>query len=66
MSGAAGLQMIVDDDAAIDGDAGVLCQRDIRPDAGRENHRVGLDPPSVRKLDAFDARRRHGCARCWR
>ena len=51
-----GLQMVVDDDAAIDGDAGVLCQRNIRPDAGGENHGVGIDPPSIRKFDAFDPR----------
>ena len=48
--------MIVDDDAAIDGNAGVLRQRDIRPDAGGENHRIGLDPASIREFDAFDAR----------
>ena len=61
----AGLQMIVDHDAAVDGNAGVLRQRDIRPDAGRENHRVGVDPASVRQFDAFDTASRHGYARCW-
>src|ERR1700719_5049160 len=51
----AGLQLVVDDNAAIDRDAGVFCQRSIRPDAGGENHRVRLDPPSIGKLDALDA-----------
>ena len=62
----AGLQMIVDHDAAVDGNAGVLRQRDVGPDAGREDHRVGLDPAAVRQFDAFDARLRRECARCWR
>ena len=61
-----GLQMIVDDDAAIDRYAGVLCQRDIGTDAGRENHRIGVDPAAVGQFDAFDAMSRHGAARCWR
>ena len=63
--GRAGLQLVVDDDAAVDRDAGVLGQRDIRPDAGGEDHRIGLDAacrPSVRRLRR-GARR--GCARCW-
>ena len=53
--GCSGLQMIVDDDAAIDGDAGVLRQRDVGPDAGCENHRIGIDPAAIRQLDALDA-----------
>ena len=61
----AGLQDIVDHDAAIDGDAGVLRQRDVGPDAGRENHRIGVDAAAVGQFDAFDAASRHGCARCW-
>ena len=65
MSGRAGLQMIVDDDAAIDRNAGVLRQRDIGPDAGGENHRIGIDPPAVGELDAFDARLAMQCARYW-
>ena len=48
---------IVDDDAAIDGDAGLLRKRDIGPDAGGEDHRLGLDPPSVGEFDALDAGR---------
>ena len=52
----AGLQPVVDDDAAIDGNAGVPGERDIRPDAGGEDHRIGLDLPSVRQFDAFDMR----------
>ena len=52
----AGLQGIVDDDAAIDGNAGLFRQCNIRPDARRENHRVGIDPASVRQFDAVDAR----------
>ena len=51
----AGLHDIVDDDAAIDGNAGVFRQRDIRPNARRENHRIGVDPPAVGQFDAFDA-----------
>ena len=35
--------------------AGVLRQRDIGPDAGGENHRIGVDPPAVRQFDALDA-----------
>ena len=65
MSGDAGLQVIVDHDAAIDGNAGLLRQRDVGPDAGRENHRVGLDPAAVRQLDGLDAASRRGDARCW-
>ena len=52
----AGLQMIVDHDAAIDGNAGLFRQRDIGPDAGGENHRVGLEPAAVGQFDAFDPR----------
>ena len=32
----------------------VLGQRDVRPDAGGEDHGVGLDAAAVRKLDGFD------------
>src|SRR5260370_34429151 len=35
--GRTGREMIVDDDAAIDGNAGILRQRGIRSDSGREN-----------------------------
>ncbi len=52
--GRAGLQGIVDHDAAIDRKAGVLGQRGVRPDAGREHHRVGLDQRAVGEFDAFD------------
>ena len=52
----AGLQMVVDHDAAVDGNAGLLRQRDVRPDAGREDHGVGIDPAAVHQFDAFDAR----------
>ena len=52
----AGLQAIVDDNAAIDGNAGVLRQRDIGADARRKNHCVGIDPASVRQFDALDVR----------
>jgi hypothetical protein len=48
--------MIVNDDAAIDGNAGILRQRHVRPDAGRENHGVGIDPAPVNQFDAIDAR----------
>ena len=47
-------QMIVDHDAAVDGNARVFRKRDVRPDAGGEDHGIGLDPPSVGELDAFD------------
>ena len=62
----AGLQDIVDDDAAIDGNAGLFRQRGVGPDAGGENHRVGVDPPSVCQFDAFDAGLAMERARCWR
>ena len=61
----AGLQMIVDDDAAIDGNAGVPGERDIRPDAGGKDHGIGVDPASVRQFDAFDAALADGYARYW-
>ena len=54
MFGADGLQMIVDDDAAVDGDAGFLGKRRVRPDAGREHDGIGLDAPSIGKFDTFD------------
>ena len=41
-SGDAGLQLIVDHDAAVDRDARVLGQLDIWPDAGREDD--GISP----------------------
>ena len=52
----AGLQPVVDDDAAIDGNAGVPGECDVRTDAGGEDHRVGRELPSVRQFDAFDMR----------
>jgi len=55
-AGNAGLHDVVDDDAAIDGNAGVLRQRNVGPDAGGENHRVGIDPASVHEFDAFNVR----------
>ena len=61
----AGLQPVVDDNAAIDGNAGVSGERDVRPDAGGEDHRVGLELLSVRQFDAFDTASRHADARCW-
>src|SRR6267378_4092935 len=41
--------------AAAHGNAGLFRQRDIRPDARRENHRVGIDPAPVGQFDALDA-----------
>ncbi len=46
--------MIVDDDAAVDGDAGFLGQRNVGPDAGRKDHRVGIDPAAIHQFDALD------------
>ena len=47
---------IVDHDAAIDRDAGVLGERDIGPDARRENHRIGVQRAPIGQFDAFDMR----------
>ena len=60
-----GLQLVVDDDAAIDRYAGVLCQRDVRANAGGENHRIGVDPAAVGQFDCLRRPFRHGDARCW-
>ena len=51
-----GLQVVVDHDAAVDGNAGLLCQCDVRPDAGREDHGVGRNQAAARQFNAFDAR----------
>ena len=53
----AGLQMIVDHDAAVDGNAGLFRQRGVGPDAGGKDHRVRLQHAAVGQFDAFDARR---------
>ena len=44
--GAAGLQVVVDHDAAVDGNAGLLRQRDIGADAAAPR-RIGVDAPAV-------------------
>jgi len=46
--------VIVDHDAAIDGNAGLARQRDVRPDARGEDHRIGLDPAAIGQLNPFD------------
>src|SRR6185295_5273869 len=51
-----GLQLIVDDDSAIDRYARLFRQRDVGPDAGSENRRIGVDPTTIRQFNAFDAR----------
>ena len=52
--GCRGLQLIVDDDAAVDGNAGFLGQRGVRPDAGGKDHRIGIDQAAIGELDALD------------
>ena len=47
--------MIVDHNAAVDGDAGVFRQCDVGANAGRKNHRVGSEQTAIGQFDAFDA-----------
>ena len=61
----AGLQMVIDDDAAVDGNAGFPGERDVRPDAGGEDHRIGIDATAVAQARRLRPASRHGCARCW-
>ena len=49
-----GPQMIVDHDAAVDGNSRISRKRVVRPDAGGKYHGISLDPPSIGELDAFD------------
>ena len=49
-----GLELVINDDAAIDRNAGLPGQSDIWANAGRENDRIRIDPLSVAEFDAFD------------
>ena len=54
-AGSAGLECIVDHDAALDRDAGIARQIGARPDADRHDHRVGRDGAAVLQRDGLDA-----------
>ena len=65
MSGSRRLHVVVDDDAAVDVEAGLAAELDVRPDAGGDDDEVGFDascrPTSAHALDvpvAEDGRRR--------
>ena len=48
------LHVVVDDDAALDGEAGLAPELDVRPDAGRDDDQIGVDAVAVGELDALD------------
>src|SRR3954447_14071446 len=50
------LEMVIDDDTAIDRYTGALRQRDVGANTGGENHRIGLEAAPVSQLNAFDKR----------
>jgi len=52
--GIAGAHRRIDDDAAIDLDAGVLGELGVRPDADRHDDQVGGQPRAVREHDRLD------------
>ena len=51
--GARRLHVVVDDDAALDLEAGRAPELDVRPDAGGHDHEIGVDALAVRERDAF-------------
>ena len=54
-AGPAGLQMIVDKNAAIDAEAGTVGEFDIRANAGRDHHKIGFNLRAVLKRDRLRA-----------
>ena len=70
MSGSRRLHVVVDDDAAVDGEAGLAAELDVRPDAGRDHDEVGVERAAVGERDALDVAvaedRRRACARAAR
>jgi hypothetical protein len=54
------LQRVVDDDAAIAVEAGVLCEPDVGPDAHRHDDKVGSERFAARELHSGDAPRLAG------
>ena len=54
MSGIGRLHVVVDDDAALDGDPGLAPEVDVRTDAGGDDDEIGVHALAVGKLDALD------------
>ena len=52
--GIGGVHAVVDDDAAVDLQPGILGEADVRPDADRHHHQRGRDDRAVGELDALD------------